>query len=84
MVDGDYWVKRMFKAHKHGSTHRMFGVPKGEKLPRTFLQKVVDTPLGKVAHNPTQIGKRSIKVTPLTKSRANGILNAVRIGANRK
>jgi hypothetical protein len=70
---------KMFSAHKPGSTHRMFGVPKGQKLPRTFLQEVVDTPIGKVAHNPTQTGKRTIKVTMLAKKRANGILNAIRL-----
>lgn len=69
----------MFKTHKPGSTHRMFGVPTGQKLPRTFLQVVVDTPLMEVAHNPTKIGKKSIKVTRLVKARANGILNAVRL-----
>jgi hypothetical protein len=74
----------MFKSHKPGSGHRTFGVKKGEKLPRTFLQEVVDTPIGKVAHNPTLVGKRSIKVTKLVKSRANGLLNAIRVTSRRK
>ncbi len=75
----DRFPAKMFKTHQPGSTHRMFGVPKGVKLPRTFLQEVVDTPIGKVAHNPTQIGKKTIKVTRLAKFRANGILNAIRM-----
>jgi len=69
----------MFAKHKPGSAHRMFGVPKGEKLPRTFLQKIVDTPLMERAKNPTQIGFKSIKVTHLVKGRANGLLNAIRL-----
>jgi hypothetical protein len=69
----------MFKTHAAGSTHRMFGVPNGVKLPRTFLQKVVDTPLMETARNPTKIGKKSIKVTHLVKARANGVLNAIRL-----
>lgn len=83
MANDENWVKKMFKTHKEGSGHRTFGVKKGEKLPRTFLQKVVDTPIGKVAHNPTQTGKRSIKVTRLVKSRANGLLNAIRLTGKR-
>jgi hypothetical protein len=73
------WEERMFKTHKPGSTHRMFGVPEGQTLPLTFLQKVVDTPLMEIAHNPTKIGLRKIKVTHLVKARANGILNAIRV-----
>ena len=73
------WQAEMFAKHKPGSTHRMFGVPKGEKLPLTFLQVVVNTPIGGIAHNPTNIGVRSIKVTWLVKYRANGILNSIRV-----
>ena len=75
----EYWATKMFKTHKPGSGHRMFGVPKGKKLPRTFLQTIVNTPIGQVAHNPTKTGKQSIKVTHLVKSRANGLLNAIRV-----
>ncbi len=75
---------RMFAVHKPGSAHRMFGVPHGEKLPRTFLQVIVNTPLMEIAHNPTQIGVRSIKVTHLVKARANGLLNAIRLHKWRK
>jgi hypothetical protein len=73
------WQTRMFAAHKPGTAHRMFKVPKGTPLPLTFLQKIVDTPLGKIAHNPTQIGIRSIRVTPRVKAEANGMLNAIRV-----
>ena len=73
----------MFATHKKGSMHRMLNVPKGEKIPRTFMQEIVDTPLGNIAHNPTQIGKPTIKVTHLVKARANGLLNAVRLRKKR-
>lgn len=73
----------MFATHKKGSMHRMLNVPKGEKIPRTFMQEIVDTPLGGTAHNPTQIGKPEITVTRLVKSRANGLLNAVRLRKKR-
>jgi hypothetical protein len=75
----DRFPAKMFSTHPEGSTHRMFGVPRDKKLPREFLQVVVDTPINQFAYNPTKIGYRFVKVTKLKKSRANGILNAIRL-----
>jgi hypothetical protein len=52
---------------KMGSTRRMLGIPKGETIPFTWLEKIARTPLGKRCRNPTKIGFRSVKVTPLLK-----------------
>jgi hypothetical protein len=69
----------MFLQHRVGSTHQLFGVPRNKKLPKTYLQAVVNAPLMTRVKNPTNIGKPEIKVTRLVKARANGILNAIRL-----
>lgn len=79
----DNWLKEAFKKHTEGAMHRMLKTPKAENLSFTFLQTIVDTPIGKIAYNPTQIGIPKIKVTRLVKARANLALNAKRIGKNK-
>lgn len=77
------WLQQAFKEHTKDAMHRMLKTPKSETLSFTFLQTIVDTPIGKVAYNPTQIGIPKIKVTRLVKARANLALNAKRIGKNK-
>ena len=77
------WLQPAFKEHTKGAMHRMLAIPQSETLPFTFLQEIVNTPIGQIAHNPTQIGTRKIKVTRLVKARANLALNAKRIGRNK-
>ena len=79
-ADG-YWMQKAFKNAGKGIFHRQLGVPKSEKIPMGFLQAIVNTEIGKVAHNPTKTGHRTIRVTLLIKQRANALLNADR--ANR-
>jgi hypothetical protein len=72
------WMKRAFKNAGKGLFHKQLGIPKSEKIPMTWLQVIVNTPLEKVAHNPTKVGDKTIKVTHLVKYRANALLNADR------
>lgn len=80
----EYWIPRSVNEHKKGSLHRMVGVPASEPIPFTFLQEIVDTPIGEHAKNPTQTGIKKIKVTHLVKARANWALNLKRISRKRK
>ena len=55
---------------KKGALRAQLRIPKNKNIPCTFLQKIRKTDLGKTIHNPTQVGIREIKVTPLLKKRA--------------
>jgi hypothetical protein len=77
------WIPGALEHHKEGSLHRMLGVPRSETIPFTFLETIRNTTIGKTAKNPTQIGKPSVKVTQLVKSRAVLALNLKRIGQKR-
>ncbi len=78
-VGAEPWQNRMFKTHPPGSTHRMLGVPKGDPLPLTFMQAIVDAEVGDIVKNPTKIGFKQVKVTRYMKAKMNGILNAIRV-----
>jgi hypothetical protein len=72
------WMQEAFKRAGKGVFHRQLGVPTSEKIPLTFLQAIVDTKIGMVAHNPTSVGHKMVKVTALMKKRAVALLNADR------
>ena len=72
------WMQDAFKNAGKGVFHRQLGVPTTEKIPMTFLQAIVDTKIGMMAHNPTSTGHKMVKVTPLMKKRAVALLNADR------
>lgn len=74
-VDGK-WMQKAFKNAGHGVFHRQLGIPKSVKIPITLLQALVRTKNNHNYHNPTTVGDRVIKVTPLIKKRANDLLNA--------
>jgi hypothetical protein len=72
------WMQKTFKNAGSGLFHKQLGISPSVKIPLTFLQTIVDTKIGNDAHNPTEIGNRSVKVTTLVKRRANALLNADR------
>lgn len=72
------WMRDVFKNAGKGVFHRQLGVPTSEKIPLTFLQAIVDTKIGMMAHNPTSTGHKMVKVTALMKKRAVALLNADR------
>lgn len=71
-------MQKAFKNAGKGLFHKQLGIPKSEKIPMVWLQVIVNTPLEKTAHNPTQSGYKTIKVTHLVKYRALALLNADR------
>jgi len=70
------WMQDVFKPEKRGALHRQLGISTKERIPKTLVQKIVKTPIGKRIRNPTKTGKHLIKVTKLLKQRANAALNA--------
>ena len=78
MTKKNLWMQEAFKRAGKGLFHKQLGVEASEKIPLTFLKTIVDTQIGKVAHNPTSVGHKMIKVTTLLKKRAVALLNADR------
>jgi hypothetical protein len=72
-------MQEAFKNAGKGVFHRQLGVPKSEKIPMMYLQSIVNTEIGRVAHNPTKTGHKTIRVTKLIKQRAVALLNADRV-----
>jgi hypothetical protein len=80
----DYWIPDAVKNHKEGSLHKMLEVPQSETLPFTLVDKGCHTPIGKTFKNPTQTGKKKVKVTKLVKQRSCLALTLKRMGKKRK
>jgi hypothetical protein len=78
------WIPDAVKNHKEGSLHKMLEVPQSETLPFTLVDKGCHTPIGKTFKNPTQTGKKKVKVTKLVKQRSCLALTLKRMGKKRK
>jgi hypothetical protein len=73
------WIQKATSEKKEGALSRQLGIPVRDNIPFTFLENIVNAPIGNVARNPTQKGVKRIKVTRLLKQRANFALNVKRI-----
>jgi hypothetical protein len=62
------WMREAFKPEHKGALHRQLGLPGAQKIGRSHLQEIVNTPDGQKWHGHT--------VTPLMKKRAQAALNA--------
>ncbi len=71
------WIQRA--VHKPGKLHSDLGIPKGEKIPMSLLNKIVGAKAGETITNPTSIGKKKIKVTRKLEQRAILARNLKRI-----
>jgi len=69
------WIQKVVKPNERGLLHKQLGIPTKQRIPKTLVQKIVKTPIGRKIKNPTKKGKRIIKVTRLLKQRANFALN---------
>jgi hypothetical protein len=63
---GEYWMADAFQ--NRGALHRQLGIPEGQRIGKTHLMEIVNTPDGQKWHGHT--------VTPLMKKRAQAALNA--------
>jgi len=62
------FIRRIIK--NPGSLSRQLNIPKKENIPITLLNRIIKARAGETIRNPTNIGKRRIKVTRLLERRA--------------
>jgi len=55
---------------KKGALSKQLGIPEKENIPITLLNKIIAAKAGDTIKNPTQSGKKRIKVTRLLERRA--------------
>jgi hypothetical protein len=65
---GEMWMAEAFKPEHKGALHRQLGISEDQKIGKTHLHEIVNTPDGEKWHGHT--------VTPLMKKRAQVALNA--------
>jgi len=63
------WIQKIHL--KRGVLHRQLGIPHNEKIPMGLLNKIISAKPGDTITNPSKLGKRKIKVTPVLEKRAN-------------
>lgn len=61
-----FWIPPL----KKGALSRQLGISEEENIPPSLLELIRQTPVGTTIKNPTQQGKRQIRVTALLKKRA--------------
>ena len=60
------------------------GIHSKQKIPMALLNKIIAAKSGDIVKNSSNIGKKSIKVTPLLKKRAILVRNLKRISEGRR
>ena len=77
-----YWIQHAVK--KPGALSRQLGIPIKDNIPKTLLEKIAKTPIGKTIRNPTKKGKRRIRVTRKLKRRAVLALTLKRLAEKKR
>ena len=77
-----YWIQHAVK--RPGALSRQLGIPIKDNIPKTLLEKIAKTPIGKTIKNPTKKGKRRIKVTRKLKKRAVLALTLKRLARRKR
>ena len=77
-----YWIQYAVK--RPGALSRQLGIPIKDNIPKTLLEKIAKTPIGKTIRNPTKKGKRRIKVTRKLKRRAVLALTLKRLARRKR
>jgi len=77
-----YWIQHAVK--RPGALSRQLGIPVRDNIPKTLLEKIAKTPIGKTIRNPTKKGKRRIKVTRKLKRRAVLALTLKRLARRKR
>jgi len=62
------WIQKAVR--KRGALSRQLGIPEEKNIPITLLEKIKKAKIGSTVRNPTEQGKKRIKVTRLLKKRA--------------
>jgi len=77
-----YWIQHAVK--RPGALSRQLGIPVRDNIPKTLLEKIAKTPIGKTIRNPTKKGKRRIRVTRKLKKRAVLALTLKRLAEKKR
>ncbi len=71
------WIQ---KTHlKKGMLHKQLGIPQDMKIPISLLNKIIAAKPGDVITNPSNKGRKRIKVTRVLEKRANLARNLKKI-----
>lgn len=60
---------------KTWSLKAMLDIPEEKKIPKSLLREIKNTELGQIITNPTDTGKRKIKVTNKLKQKSLAVYN---------
>ena len=55
------WIQQAI--HQPGKLHKDLGIQQNQKIPMSLLNKIIKAKAGQTITNPTNIGKKKIKVT---------------------
>jgi len=69
------WIQDVVKSGEKGRFHKQLGINPKKRIPKTLVQKIMVSEIGDTIINPTETGKKKLKVTKLLKQRANFALN---------
>lgn len=64
---------------RKGVLHKRLGVGQGKRIPMKLLNKIISAKAGETIKNPTDVGRKRIKVTRLIEERAILARNLKRI-----
>lgn len=68
MKKKNYWIQKVHM--KKGALSRQLKIAEKSNIPKTLLNKIVGARAGQTISNPTQTGRKRIKVTRLLERRA--------------
>ena len=63
------WIQKVHL--KKGVLHRQLGISPDKKIPLNLLNRIISAKAGETITNPTNLGRKRIKVTRLLEKRAN-------------
>ena len=62
------WIQKLHL--KKGVLHRQLGIPQGQKIPLSLLNKIISAKAGETITNPASKGRKRIRVTRVLERRA--------------
>ena len=68
VTKGRYWIQDIDM--KKGSLRKQLQIPESKKIPKSLLDRIIKAKPGEIVKNPTETGKRRIKVTRKLERRA--------------
>jgi len=74
------WIQKL----KKGALHRQLGIPEDVKIPQALLDAIMRAEIGETITNPTDVGKKKIKVTRLLKRRVQTAMTLKKLRKRKK